>query len=81
MNNYSSMSAIVTALQSPLLARLKVTRNELKTKEDAMLQRLDKLLYSGNNFAAYRTALNATQGRCVPWLGESITFGRLPVEH
>ena len=71
MRNFSSMSAIVTALQSAVVERLTVTKRELKRLELSLLKRLDEVLQADHHFQAYRNALESSSKPCVPWFGTS----------
>ena len=76
LRNFSSMSAIVNALQSSSITALVITHdNSLNKQEKRVLQRLDSLLEPERNHRAYREALRASDAPCVPWLGASGTAG------
>ncbi|KAI0050015.1 ras GEF, partial [Auriscalpium vulgare] len=80
LGNFSSMSAIVTALQSSTKADsttpLMLTRTQkLSSSEKRTLRHLDDLLAPSSNHRAYREALrDASTSRIVPWLAAHLHY-------
>ena len=65
------MSAILAAINSPTVARLKLTRNLLEKPMRDIQKKLTNILDPTHNHRAYRDSLpDATKDPCVPWLGE-----------
>ncbi|KIY46326.1 ras GEF [Fistulina hepatica ATCC 64428] len=71
LNNFSSMSAIVNALQSTVISRLQVTWSHTSRRAalDALVKRNDPT----GGFSAYRALLAAVDGPCVPFIGMYLT--------
>lgn len=69
-NNYSSMTAIISALYSSPIHRLKKTWKFVSTDTLAHLQNMNKLMNSTRNFNEYRDVLKfIAQEPCVPFFG------------
>ncbi|KAJ7581010.1 ras guanine nucleotide exchange factor domain-containing protein [Mycena floridula] len=75
MRNYASMTAIISALQSPIITNLRRTIIELPAHDRALLRRLGGLLDPRENYDAYRKSLKNTSqtysqclDSCIPWL-------------
>jgi son of sevenless-like protein len=75
LRNFSSMAAIISALQSDAVQRLTKTKKEVP---DRLMAGLEKLVRPDNNFQSYQAALKESAAPCVPWLGEHLT---LPPRH
>jgi len=71
LNNYASMSAIITALSSTVIGRLHLTwaHASRKSQLDALLRFNDP----SGSFSAYRSLLNLVDGPCVPFLAMFLT--------
>jgi son of sevenless len=67
LNNFSSMSSIVAALQSVLISRLHFTW--LNSSRETYLKPLRKVIHPASNYAYYRSILDAVEGPCVPFVG------------
>ncbi|KIJ54182.1 hypothetical protein M422DRAFT_241434 [Sphaerobolus stellatus SS14] len=67
LNNYSSMSAIVAALTSQVIAKLQLTWAHVNRASH--IEPLIKLSQPVNNFAAFRNAFRSVEGPCLPYLG------------
>jgi son of sevenless-like protein len=71
LNNFSSMSAIITALSSTVITRLQLTWAHVSRKSN-----LDLLLRHNEpigGFAGYRALLQQADGPCVPFIGMFLT--------
>ncbi|KAL0947206.1 hypothetical protein HGRIS_013323 [Hohenbuehelia grisea] len=75
MRNFTSMAAVMRALQSDVITRLKVTMEELSPPARNLLEQLKKRLHPGDDasYLGYRQALNeptshAARNACIPWL-------------
>src|ERR1700691_1831514 len=68
IRNFSSMCAIVGALQSPAITCLKLTHDTMPRSERQEYQKLTTLLEKNSNYGAYRIAVqrDKTKG-CIPW--------------
>jgi hypothetical protein len=66
MRNFSSMAAIVVALESEPIQCLLETLRELETQDRKLLAKLSSLVRSESACAA----LNSSDDPCVPRLGE-----------
>ena len=71
LRNFSSMSAIITALSSVVITRLHLTWSHVgrKTNLDALLKYNDP----SGGFAAYRNVQQQVKGPCVPFVGMYLT--------
>lgn len=68
-NNFSSMMAIVSALSSAALHRLKRTWGYVGSRTHALLDSMNKLMMSTNNFQDYRCIIGAVNPPAIPFLG------------
>ncbi|KAI5120791.1 hypothetical protein M0805_002418 [Coniferiporia weirii] len=71
LNNFSSMSAIVAALSSTVITRLHLTWAHVK--RGSHLEIFTRLNEPSGNFSAYRAALQAVDGPCIPFIGVFLT--------
>ena len=77
MRNYQSLFAIATALGSPPVQSLELTRKTLEKSVASELEGLVKLFNAADkNHARYRKALTEVtdptyRGYCIPWIGKS----------
>lgn len=71
MNNFASMSALITALNSVVITRLHLTWAHVsrKTNLDALL----KYNEPSGGFAAFRNLQSNAEGPCVPFIGMYLT--------
>ncbi|KAK0466321.1 ras guanine nucleotide exchange factor domain-containing protein [Desarmillaria tabescens] len=71
MNNFASMSALITALSSVVITRLHLTWAHVgrKTNLDALL----KYNEPSGGFAAFRNLQSNAEGPCVPFVGMYLT--------
>lgn len=71
MNNFSSMAAVMAAIDSPQITRLKRTRGGLSKQMKADQKTLSDLIDPGRGHRAYRELLSDVKtAACLPWLGE-----------
>lgn len=68
IRNFSSMSAILHALQSDVIDCLKLTHNTMPNAEQKRYRKLTTLLKRESNYSTYRTVVeqDGTKG-CIPW--------------
>ncbi len=71
MNNFSSMSAIVTALESVVVTRLHLTWAHVGRA--SQLSQLVKLNDPTGNFATFRSVQRSSEGPCVPFITMHLT--------
>lgn len=71
LNNFSSLSAIVTALSSSVIKRLHLTW--AAAARSTHLDDLAKLNDAPGNFSAYREALKDVDSSCVPFMAMFLT--------
>ncbi len=72
-NNFSSMTAILTALCHSTIHRLKKTWTQVSPKTMSSLESMNKLMNSARNFGEYRDLLNLIHPPCVPFFGVFLT--------
>lgn len=71
MHNYSSMSAVITALSSTVIARLHLTW--ARASKASHLEALTKTNDPSGNFAAFRQIQRTLAAPCVPFVGPYLT--------
>jgi len=74
LQNFSSMSALIAALNSPPVYRLKRTWEHVNTKLIGLLRDVEKTLDNGTNFTGYRAMLATLTPPCVPFIGVYLTL-------
>jgi son of sevenless-like protein len=82
LNNFSTITSIISALGTAPIARLKRTWDQVPQKSQAVLEALRKLMLSTKNFAEYRESLHMANPPCIPFFGKfcrNKTFSRLPL--
>src|SRR5271154_4490142 len=65
LRNFSSMDAIAKALQSPSIQEMALTQKERNAKSKKLLKKSAKVLEPDK----YREALDLSNDRCIPCLG------------
>ncbi|KAK5081926.1 cell division cycle-related protein [Exophiala xenobiotica] len=73
LNNFSSLTAIVSALGTAPILRLNRTWAQLPNKTKELLENMRTLIASTKNFSRYREALREAQPPCIPFLGVYLT--------
>ncbi|KDQ09889.1 hypothetical protein BOTBODRAFT_178627 [Botryobasidium botryosum FD-172 SS1] len=74
LQNFSSMSALIAALNSPPIYRLKRSWDHVGTKAIGLLRDVEKTLDNGSNFTGYRAMLATLTPPCVPFIGVYLTL-------
>ncbi len=69
LNNFNALMAILAALNSSPIHRLKRTKELLSSKTNSVLEDLKHLMAPGQNFSNYRNRLRSVNPPCVPFLG------------
>jgi hypothetical protein len=77
MRNYSSMWAIWSAVQSPVLAQLPQTRKGLSQAEVWILKEMDDIMSWTEGRKAYHSVLDPSKP-CVPFLGTYLSTRFMP---
>ncbi|KAI6361449.1 hypothetical protein MCOR25_006485 [Pyricularia grisea] len=73
LNNFSTLTSIISALGTAPIARLKRTWDIVPAKAQATLESMRKLMASTKNFGEYREALHASNPPCIPFFGVYLT--------
>ncbi len=71
LNNFSTLTSIISALGTAPIARLKRTWDQVPQRMQATLETMRKLMASTKNFGEYREALHAANPPCIPFFGKS----------
>ena len=73
LNNFSTLTSIISALGTAPIHRLQRTWAKLGKSTAATLERMRKLMASTKNFTPYRQALHAANPPCIPFFGVYLT--------
>lgn len=73
MNNYSTLTSIVSALGTAPIHRLGRTWAQVAPKTSNVLNSMRQLMVSTRNFGAYREKLRLANPPCIPFLGVYLT--------
>ncbi|KTW32685.1 uncharacterized protein T551_00170 [Pneumocystis jirovecii RU7] len=73
LNNYNTLMAIVSGLNSSTISRLKKTWNTLSTKSKNIFDNLRSITDCSRNYAIYRSRLKENLPPCLPFLGLILT--------
>ncbi|KAK3302508.1 ras guanine nucleotide exchange factor domain-containing protein [Chaetomium strumarium] len=73
LNNFSTLTSIISALGTAPIARLKRTWDQVPQRVQATLETMRKLMASTKNFGDYREALHAANPPCIPFFGVYLT--------
>jgi len=71
--NFSSIMAVISALNSSAISRLKLTHNMLNMKHIKMASAFSEMMRSVSSFKAYRTALRSSNEPCIPFMGVTLS--------
>lgn len=69
MNNFSTLTSIVSALGTAPILRLNRTWAQVNPKTNTTLESMRQLMASTKNFGQYREKLHAANPPCIPFLG------------
>jgi len=70
LNNFSTLTSIISALGTAPIARLKRTWDQVPQRIQTTLENMRKLMASTKNFGEYREALHAANPPCIPFFGK-----------
>ncbi|CAG8769421.1 2943_t:CDS:2, partial [Ambispora leptoticha] len=73
LNNFNSLTAIISGLNSAPIHRLKRTWEMVNQKTMQTLEALNRIMNSTKNFSDYRETLHSVNPPCVPFLGVYLT--------
>lgn len=73
LNNYSGLTAIISAFGTAPILRLKRTWDQLNQKTGAVLESMRKLMSNIKNFSEYREKLHLANPPCIPFFGVYLT--------
>jgi son of sevenless len=73
MNNFSTLTSIISALSTAPIHRLNRTWSNVNGRTMGMLENIRRLMNSTRNFAEYRDTLHRAQPPCIPFLGVYLT--------
>lgn len=70
LNNFSTLTSVISALGTAPIARLKRTWDLVPQRTHAVLETMRRLMASTKNFGEYREALHAANPPCIPFFGK-----------
>ncbi|GAP87809.1 hypothetical protein SAMD00023353_2801520 [Rosellinia necatrix] len=73
LNNFSTLTSIISALGTAPIARLKRTWDQVPARTSSVLESMRRLMASTKNFGEYREALHAANPPCIPFFGVYLT--------
>ncbi|KAK2740125.1 hypothetical protein FQN57_006240 [Myotisia sp. PD_48] len=73
LNNYSTLTSIISALGTAPIHRLSRTWAQVSQKTNATLEVMRKLMASTKNFGEYRETLHLANPPCIPFFGVYLT--------
>ncbi|KAI2626682.1 ras GEF [Hypoxylon sp. NC1633] len=73
LNNFSTLTSIISALGTAPIARLKRTWDQVPARTQGVLEAMRRLMASTKNFGEYREALHAANPPCIPFFGVYLT--------
>ncbi|OKL57559.1 hypothetical protein UA08_06997 [Talaromyces atroroseus] len=73
LNNYSTLTSIISALGTAPIHRLGRTWNQVSGRTSTVLEQMRKLMASTKNFGEYRETLHAANPPCIPFFGVYLT--------
>lgn len=76
LNNFSTITSIISALGTAPIARLKRTWDQVPQKTQVTLEAMRNLMLSTKNFAEYREKLHMANPPCIPFFGEFFYWER-----
>ncbi|KAF1345914.1 guanine-nucleotide dissociation stimulator CDC25 [Delphinella strobiligena] len=73
LNNFSTLTSIISALGTAPIARLHRTWAQVNQKTQAVLEVMRRLMQSTKNFLEYRDTLHKANPPCIPFFGVYLT--------
>ncbi|KAK5988768.1 Cell division control protein 25 [Cladobotryum mycophilum] len=73
LNNFSTLTSIISALGTAPIARLKRTWDQVPQRAHIVLETMRRLMASTKNFGEYREALHIANPPCIPFFGVYLT--------
>ncbi|KKK14636.1 hypothetical protein AOCH_006088 [Aspergillus ochraceoroseus] len=73
LNNYSTLTSIISALGTAPIHRLSRTWSQVSGRTSAILEQMRKLMASTKNFGEYRETLHLANPPCIPFFGVYLT--------
>ncbi|KAB5570826.1 ras guanine nucleotide exchange factor domain-containing protein [Coniochaeta sp. 2T2.1] len=73
LNNFSTLTSIISALATAPISRLKRTWDQVPQRVHGTLENMRTLMASTKNFGEYRDALHAANPPCIPFFGVYLT--------
>lgn len=73
MNNFSTMTSIISALSTAPIGRLTRTWAQVNARTMTVLEQMRKLMHNTKNFGEYREALHLANPPCIPFFGVYLT--------
>lgn len=73
MNNFSTLTSIISALSTAPIGRLTRTWAQVNARTMTVLEQMRKLMHSTKNFGEYREALHLANPPCIPFFGVYLT--------
>jgi son of sevenless-like protein len=73
LNNFSTLTSIISALGTAPIARLKRTWDTVPQRTHVVLETMRRLMASTKNFGEYRETLHAANPPCIPFFGVYLT--------
>ncbi|KAH7313277.1 putative cell division control protein Cdc25 [Stachybotrys elegans] len=73
LNNFSTLTSIISALGTAPIARLKRTWDQVPQRTTSVLETMRRLMASTKNFGEYRETLHASNPPCIPFFGVYLT--------
>ncbi|PMD12504.1 cell division control protein-like protein Cdc25 [Hyaloscypha hepaticicola] len=73
LNNYSTLTSIISALGTAPIHRLKRTWDQVPQKTLTVLESMRRLMGSTKNFGEYRESLHQANPPCIPFFGVYLT--------
>lgn len=73
LNNFSTLTSIISALGTAPIHRLKRTWDQVPAKTTAVLESMRRLMGSTKNFGEYRESLHLANPPCIPFFGVYLT--------
>lgn len=69
MNNFSTLTSIISALGTAPVHRLQRTWSQVNARTMSVLEQMRRLMGSTKNFGEYRETLHLANPPCIPFFG------------